>query len=376
VNEQQLRRLFRRFVVLSAPLPLAVLGAACGGSSIGGEILEEGSSGSGGSGGGVHEAGTTSGGANAGTGTVAGGSGGASAGAGGSSAGTGGAPLDCKASPEMGACTPIISTLPRPCLPEAQAVVGTPLPAESCRAFCNESFAPCSVSAVEPTTVSVMCRPGCAIGRRPAGLAESPACDRRAAGDYFAEIAHLEAASVTAFRVLRDELRAHRAPKKLLRAAARAARDEIRHTRSTRALARRFGGTPREPMVEKRPLRSVEAMAIENAVEGCVRETYGALLATRQAELARDPHVRAAMMRIARDETQHAALSWRVARFLDAKLDPQARRNVEHAKRAAARELLSSLASEPALGFADLAGLPSPSEATQLATEMNRALWS
>jgi hypothetical protein len=273
-------------------------------------------------------------------------------------------------------CAPITSTLPRKCLPDAQAVVGTSLPPESCRAFCSESFASCSVSAVEATTVSVTCQPGCAVGRRPAGLAESPACDRRAAGDYFAEIAHLEAASVTAFRILRDELRAHGAPKKLVRAAARAARDEIRHARSTSALARRFGGTPREPSVEKGPLRSVEAMAIENAVEGCVRETYGALLATRQAELARDPQVRAAMMRIARDETQHAALSWRVARFLDAKLGPQARRNVEHAKRAAARELLTSLASEPALGFAELAGLPSPGEATQLATEMNRALWS
>ena len=65
-----------------------------------------------------------------------------------------------------------------------------------------------------------------------------------------------------------------------------------------------------------------------------------------------------------------------MARFLDTKLAPEARRQVQRAKRAAARELLTSLASEPALGFADLAGLPSPGEALQLATEMNRALWS
>ena len=32
MNEPQLRRLFRRLALVSAPLPLAVLGAACGGS--------------------------------------------------------------------------------------------------------------------------------------------------------------------------------------------------------------------------------------------------------------------------------------------------------------------------------------------------------
>jgi hypothetical protein len=250
------------------------------------------------------------------------------------------------------------------------------LPSESCQVFCGSSFAPCSVNGVSAASISVLCQPGCAVGRRPAGLAETTGCDNRDAGGYFAEIAELEAASVTAFRILRDELRAHGAPKKLVRAAARAARDEIRHARSTSALARRYGGTPRSPSIARGPLRSLEAMAVENAVEGCVRETYGALLATRQAELARDPVVRATMMRIARDETQHAALSWRVARFLNTKLDAQARRNVERAKRAAALELSSSVSSEPASSFADLAGLPSPAEAARLADEMRRALWS
>jgi len=56
-------------------------------------------------------------------------------------------------------------------------------------------------------------------------------------------------------------------------------------------------------------------VALENAVEGCVRETYGALIATRQAEAASDPVVRRAMRKIAADETAHAALSWDVASF-------------------------------------------------------------
>ena len=194
-------------------------------------------------------------------------------------------------------------------------------------------------------------------------------------GAYFAEVARLEAASVDAFRILRDELRAHGAPKKLVRAAARAARDEVRHTRATGALARRFGARPRAPEVERGAPRSIEAMAIENAVEGCVRETYGALLATWQAQAARDSVVRAAMMRIARDETKHAALSWSVGRWLAARLDREQKRRVERAKQAAAREILCAAEHDTA-GFADVAGLPSAATAARLAAEMQRALWS
>src|SRR6185369_13189263 len=201
-------------------------------------------------------------------------------------------------------------------------------------------------------------------------------CDPSALGDYFAEIARLEAASVTAFRTLRDELREHGAPRRLVRAARRAARDEVRHTRTTGALARRWGGTPRTPSLSRVARRSLEAMAIENAVEGCVRETYGALVATRQAERAREPHVRAAMMRIARDETRHAALSWSVARWLESRLDQAAKRNVERAKLAAARELSSSIAHEAEPAFAELAGLPARAECLALLAQLQRALWS
>ena len=384
MNEHQLRRLFRRLVLLSAPLPLAVLGAACGGSSTS-DIMDGGASSAGGTdGAGSPGAGTSSGGSSAGSsrggssagGSSAGGSSAGHAGAAGSSAGSGGVPSDCKAAPENAACMPVYSTLLRKCLTDAQPVVGAQLPPAACSVFCNATFGPCSVSDVDASTVTVLCQPGCAVGRRPAGLADVSGCDSRAAGSYFAEIAHLEAASVTAFRILRDELRAHGAPKKLVRAAGRAARDEIRHTRATSALARRFGAAPRAPSLEQSKERSVEAIAIENAIEGCVRETYGALLAPRQAEQARDPVVRAAMLRIARDETRHSALAWRVARFLDTKLSPQARCKVADARHSAARELLSSLASEPTVSFAELAGLPPPAEAVQLAEAMQHALWS
>jgi len=282
----------------------------------------------------------------------------------------------------MGNLTGICSggpvTVPRTCVAAAMETVGTSLPSETCMAICGPhgSALTCSVTAIDASSVTVNCFVGCATGRRPAGWRGPLAFEVSDLGSYFAEVARLEAASVHAFRILRDELRAHGAPKKLQRAAARAARDEIRHTRATGALARRFGGRPGVADVERGALRSVEVMALENAVEGCVRETYGALLATLQARVARDPIVRAAMMRIARDETKHAALSWSVGRWLETRLDRHARCQVEAAKRAAARELVSLAAHDVPPSLADVAGLPRAGEASQLAQAMTRALWS
>jgi len=329
VNEHQLRRLLRR-VLLSAPLPLAVLGAACGGSSVtdfsGGGAASGGEPSRGGSGG-APSAGASNGGATAIAGSSSAGAGGAiaAAGAGGAvvagagaagaaaSAGAGGSSGDsCKNTLAL-SCNPVTVTIPKTCVDAGQAVLGTQLSQETCKSICNVSYIfSCSVAATTSSAISVSCNPGCAVGRRPEGMLETCAFESNEAGGYFAQIAQLEAASVIAFRVLRDELRAHGAPKALVRAAARAARDEIRHARATGALARRFGGTPRAAAVVRGARRSLEAIALENAVEGCVRETYGALLATRQALLSRDHGVRAAMMLIARDEPRHASLSWRV----------------------------------------------------------------
>src|SRR5262249_8324862 len=60
-------------------------------------------------------------------------------------------------------------------------------------------------------------------------------------GAYLAVAAHLEAASIHAFVRLERELRAHAAPRRLLRAVRRATMDEVRHARDTAALARSRG---------------------------------------------------------------------------------------------------------------------------------------
>jgi hypothetical protein len=208
---------------------------------------------------------------------------------------------------------------------------------------------------------------GTGIGRRPDGLVDClPARRGDAIGSSLAEAARLEAASVYAFRRFGSELAAMRAPRALVRAAERAARDEVRHARVTARLARRRGAAPGPVVVERnRHPRSIEAFAIENAVEGCVRECFGALVATRQAAFARDPQLAQEMVRIARDETRHAALAWQVARWLTPRLRADSRRRVRDAMVDAIATLRREVATTPPEVATEL-GLPTGSEGVAL----------
>jgi hypothetical protein len=117
-------------------------------------------------------------------------------------------------------------------------------------------------------------------------------------------------------------------------------------------------------------------MAIENASEGCVRETFGALLATWQARNAADPTVRGSMRRIARDETRHAALAWSVARWADRKLSSRDRRRALESQRAAVSALAREVAVDPPSHLVSGAGLPSSASARCLVGVLKAELWS
>jgi hypothetical protein len=215
--------------------------------------------------------------------------------------------------------------------------------------------------------------PNCAVGRLPAGLCRGA---RRVAGSpvgrFFADVAELEAAAVTAFGQLADELAVHRAPRALLRGALRSRRDEIRHARVTGALARRWGVRPTMPRVRPIAPRSLVEVAADNAAEGCVRETFGALVATVQARRAADPVVRRAMRSIAIDETRHAALSWELAAWAQARMSPAERRRVAAHGRDAA-ERFAAAVEYPEAVHRD-AGMPRPDEARALFDALQRAL--
>jgi len=240
-----------------------------------------------------------------------------------------------------------------------------------CAALCGSVGNWLSCKPVADGGVSlIQCQPNC-TGRRPSGLLASGREHDTGLGAHFAEMTRLEAASVDAFRHLRRELIAHGAPRRLVRAAERAARDEVRHARMTRALATRYGGEVIAPRVEPRPVRNLEAVAIENAVEGCVREAFGALIACFQAAAARDPVIRAAMARIARDETRHAALAFEVDAWLRGKLGGSARARVEAARDRALGELASNAVEAPA-ALRSTIGLPTRQQSRFLLDELTR----
>lgn len=219
------------------------------------------------------------------------------------------------------------------------------------------------------------------VGRRPRGL-EAPRKSRasrrkneNALGNYFANAAHLEAASVHAFRILRRELGAYAAPKNLLDAAKRAEQDEVRHARVTARIARAHGSKPPKVLVKRTGQRSLEAIATENAMEGCVRETFGALVAMWQAEHANDAHVADAMKTIAIDETSHAQLAWNVAAWAENRLDAKARKRVNAAKNKAIRDLEMEIVSDAHPDLIARAGLPSAEQQRRLLTALTENLF-
>jgi hypothetical protein len=218
-------------------------------------------------------------------------------------------------------------------------------------------------------------------GRRPEGLHAPEAGARHdGASDpvarYLAEMAWLEAASVPAFHRLTRELEAHRAPRRLRDASRRAAADEVRHARAVGGLAAQAGATMAAPNVEERGVRSLEDIALENAVEGCVRETFGAAVAAVQAKRAADVRFRAVMRRIAQEEARHARLSWSVAEWLERRLDQPARQRVRAARDRAVVELFREAGVEPDARLASRLGVPTSTEATAMLQSLRASLWS
>jgi hypothetical protein len=212
------------------------------------------------------------------------------------------------------------------------------------------------ICSVEPFTdedagvkgTRIVCGYCCIGGRCPRGF-------RPLRGERLAQMAQVEAASVDAFHALNDDLARLGAPGYLLRAVRAAAKDEVRHARAVGRTAERLGAHVPRAQVQPIAPRSLEQLAVENAEEGCVLETIGAAVAAMQAEHARDAGVRRVMRAIARDELRHAALAWRIADWLDARLDAAARARVREARGAALERMRAAMAAEgagdPVLGF-------------------------
>jgi hypothetical protein len=238
---------------------------------------------------------------------------------------------------------------------------------------CAVSFQGDDVHATATYTESTN-NPSCGVeGRRPAGLVQPKRINAPdAVGRWLAHAAWLEAASIPAFIYLARELEAHGAPRGLARAALAAARDEVRHARVMRQVAHRYGATVPTVDVALPVERTLEQLAIENAVEGCVRETWGAVVAMWQSHRAIDPELRAIYRGIADDEARHAALGWAIDTWVKTRLPAGAHARIDAAREAAVRELFETDSAE-ALA---LLGLPIGGDARGLLARTYDTLWT
>ncbi|MDC0718020.1 hypothetical protein [Nannocystis bainbridge] len=254
--------------------------------------------------------------------------------------------------------------------------------AETCALVCKtrvndfEELLGCEVTE-EATKVTVACTyPAYCEGRRHACVtSRGERAEADAAGAWLARAAHDEAASVHAFRSLARELAAWGAPAELLARIDAAAADEVRHAEVVAAAARARGAEVTPPAHAALAVRELLAIAVENAVEGCVRETWAALAAAHQARFAAAPALRAMYAEIAGDEARHAELAWAIDAWFMGQLDAAGREAVATARRAAIAELQASLAGFEAPGLRAL-GLPPVATAVRLCGELDAALWS
>ncbi len=267
----------------------------------------------------------------------------------------------------------------------------TELGTSDCLAFCGDSTASCAMlPPVGGATIvechrSVRCS---AAGRRPEGFALPPVHESDAVARHFVEMAWLELASVDAFERLADELAHHRAPHELVQRARLAADDERSHAQKTAEIAKAFGANLPEATFVLAPspfgpARSLLEIGRENAIEGCVAETFAALLVERQAQLfSLDSNgltaetVRSTLRSIARDELSHAALAYAVDDWLRTMLTPHEQATLDRARHREVARLTGAAASRP-LTVAprpDALGLPSPSLSLRLAQDLFRTI--
>lgn len=254
-------------------------------------------------------------------------------------------------------------TIEQPCSGDAGSPDGGAADGGAC-AVCDEVFDggiggnDCFGGPVPDGGHITHCGTCCVAGRAPRGFRPARAPGRNARAARLADMAQLEAASVEAFHALHADLARLGAPRRLLSSVIEAAGDEVRHARAVGGAAERFGARVPRTRVAAIDARSAEQLAIENAEEGCVRETFGAALAAVQADRATDAGIRRMMRVIAREELAHAALAWDVARWLDRRLDAAARARVHRARRSALARLDAEIRCDAGRSGDAILGLP------------------
>ena len=220
-------------------------------------------------------------------------------------------------------------------------------------------------------------------GRRPAGLQSEESLGQsdqtvakniteealQEVGSFLAELAYLEEAAVTAFEYLTKELEYHNAPEELIALSKRAIEEEVEHANLMKMLAQSYGFAPVEVKVEPFKIRTLAEMAYDNVKEGCIRETYGALMAFWQSKTAQDEAVQAVMGRIAWEESEHAALSWAIDEWIRPQLTEQEQQTCAKLFEESMKGLEKELQFEPSQIMVQHVGYPTLEAANALYNE-------
>ncbi|HTU58459.1 MAG TPA: hypothetical protein VMF89_08495, partial [Polyangiales bacterium] len=193
-------------------------------------------------------------------------------------------------------------------------------------------------------------------------------------GAWYARAAANESGSVHSFRALARELRASRVGARFARRLRQAAREEVRHARSMLREARLRGAAPIRHDFRELTSRSLLEIALENAKEGCVEETWAALVAQFQAVHASDASTRQHFAQIAADETQHAELAWSLHRHLRRELSLTERERLDAQLAAAIDQLQNRAATHHGRRLLSELGLPSSPTEDALRAQLATAL--
>jgi hypothetical protein len=216
---------------------------------------------------------------------------------------------------------------------------------------------------------------GCiTVGRQPqALLACSAVAPSNIIGDYLARVAHLEGAAVLAFGELANELDRLGVDASLSERARKAQGEELRHEACMEKHASRYHVRHAAPQAATQRYESLFALALHNAQEGCVRETYGALVAKHQAMFAGDDGLRSDMQTIAAEEVSHAAWSHDLDTWLSERLTAREREQVAAAKQQAFDHLRDELNQEVDEQLRLFAGLPNKAVAQRMLGQLQIA---
>ncbi|MDP3275359.1 MAG: ferritin-like domain-containing protein [Deltaproteobacteria bacterium] len=293
---------------------------------------------------------------------------------------------------EGGACAPIVHTDPGGCVPSVEYPCGIPGGAvspgisERCRSLCAAvphtgpgpmDYCGSSNPFGDRTRSNTVYCGACVGGRLIEGLALVQAGQHhKTPGDWLAETASMEAIAAVAFERLSQELSGLGAPEGLVQGALRAACDERRHAAVVGLWASRVGREPTAIASREAPARTLADIAIENAAEGCVRETLGAAMMAWQAQHARDPAMREDFAAIADEEAQHAQWSWELDAWARTQLSAADTARMDHARTDAIASMRSALtAREPTDALRVELGIAPVAAIENMVSVLRRELW-